>query len=134
MKVVHKASKSNPADYLSRHPDLTNGAACAENSAEEEAYINFIAQSCVPKAMNLEDIANTTDLDAVLQRVIFILLRGHWTIVEKKDGKLLSYFLIRHELSVTGCPQVLLKGCKLIILASLQAQVLKHWVHKSPAS
>jgi hypothetical protein len=123
-KVVHKSGKDNAADYLSRHPmPLVNELSKSMNDIEE--HVNFIARSCIPKSMSLDEIAQATELDPVLQRVIHVLqTRSYWTVEEKNNTKLIPYLLIKNELSVTGDPVVLLKGRKLVIPFSLQARVL----------
>ena len=122
-KVVHKSGKDNPADYLSRHPELGVKSVIVD---EEEHYVNFLARASVPKSMSLEEVAQASRNDPVLRRVMFIIQnRGHWTLKEKRDEKLLPFYLVRNELSVSVDPAVLLKNRKLVIPESLQARVLE---------
>ncbi len=45
-----------------------------------EDYVNYTANSSVPKAMTLTEIENSTERDATLQAVIRALHHGNWEI------------------------------------------------------
>ena len=96
-KVIHMPGKTNPADVLSRLP-IRAQAPRERNIAEK--YINFIAERAVPKAMTLEEIAKTTEDDAVLQ----------------------TFSKVRDQLSTSQ--GLLLRGTRIVMPKSLHPQTL----------
>ena len=66
--VVHIAGKTNPADYMSRHPTKMQVHSREESAAE--AYINFVTHETTPKTVTLGEISAATLTDTALQLVI----------------------------------------------------------------
>ena len=79
----------------------------------------------VPKSMTLAEVAQASKNDPVLSRIMFIVQKcGYWMLEERKNKKLLPFYLVRNELLVSVSPAVILKDKKLVIPESLQARVL----------
>ena len=49
-KIIYRPGKNNPADYLSRHPELTCKSDDVSKIAED--YVNFVVSETVPKSIN----------------------------------------------------------------------------------
>ncbi|VDI71448.1 Hypothetical predicted protein [Mytilus galloprovincialis] len=71
-KVQYKPGKVNAADYLSRHPTPNTSIACKHSQLAEE-YVRYLTDNAVPKAMTLNEIADSTQKDKDLQTVITAL-------------------------------------------------------------
>ena len=56
----------NPADFMSRHPRITECEEC--NIAED--YFNYIRNRAIPKAMTLQEVKSETEKDNSLQALI----------------------------------------------------------------
>lgn len=77
-RVEYRKGAHNPADYISRHPVLTqtNDSTRATKVAEE--YINFASHHATPKAMTLTEIKEETLKDPVLQKVSAHIRNNTW--------------------------------------------------------
>ena len=75
MNVVHSPGKTNPADYISRHPCSTT---TTTPMPETEIYINFVTQHATPKTISLDDIRAETARDPMLQATIEAYRSGKW--------------------------------------------------------
>ena len=67
-KIIYRPGKNNPADYLSRHPELTCKSDDVSKIAED--YVNFVVSETVPKSINLEEIQTETKNDSLLPMII----------------------------------------------------------------
>ena len=108
--VVYKPGKSNPSDFMSRHP--TNSCEECENVAED--YINFIIDESVPKNISLDEIKAYTKHDELLQYVIDSVKKNDWhktksKLPENLSGDYMMYYRVRQELSVSENSDVLLR-------------------------
>ena len=75
--IIYRSGKSNPADYMSRHPvDVVDSDTCKKS----EEYVHFVCEQAKPKALSFTKIANATANDKTLQIVIKCL-----------DSKKMSY-------------------------------------------
>ena len=66
--ITYSPGKTNPADYLSRHPPTTTGPSTASDQAEE--YIAFLAHHTTPKAITTSEVKEHTRQDPTLQTVM----------------------------------------------------------------
>ena len=57
--ITYSPGKTNPTDYLSRHPLATTGPSTASDQAEE--YIAFLAHHTTPKAITTSEIKTRRD-------------------------------------------------------------------------
>ena len=63
-KIIYRPGKNNPADFLSRHPELTCKSDDVSKIAED--YVNFVVSETVPKSINLKEIQTETKNDSLL--------------------------------------------------------------------
>ena len=113
--IVYKSGSENAEDYLSCHP-FQRGEKQQEKLAEE--YVNFMMRHAVPKAMTLEEIANATESDSMLQRLHAAIRLSMWDA-----GCLKSYRAIKDELAI-GVQGVILRGTRIIIPPSLHQRAI----------
>ncbi|XP_052788463.1 uncharacterized protein K02A2.6-like [Mya arenaria] len=119
--LEYRPGKTNPADYMSRHPhDKPN----RDNAAE--AYVAYISQHAVPKAMTLEDVRRATQECTILQQVMITIQSGRWW----GSPNLTPFVQFRDEYSIVD--GVILRDHRLVIHASLQRRVveLAHHTHQ----
>ncbi len=74
--ISYSPGKTNPADYLSRHPLATTHPSTASDQAEE--YIAFLSDHTTPKAMTVSEVKQSTRADPTLQAVIDALRNNSW--------------------------------------------------------
>lgn len=129
-KLIYKAGKDNPADYMSRHPvEQTDGQSRHEQIAEE--YVNFFIDSDTPSAVTLADIQSATAQDPTLQTVIKLVNSGRWysasdiTPENANLAALHSFKNVKDDLCVNAEQNIILKGTQLVIPAKLQKQIIK---------
>jgi hypothetical protein len=114
-KVVYKAGKDNPADFLSCHP--LPGKAKESNLADE--YVNFVTVAAVPSALTLSDISKATREDKDLCTLREAVETGHWV----NNSQLEPYKYIKDEITVDFHNNVLLRGTRILVPSSLRQQV-----------
>ena len=126
-EVEYQPGKSNPADYLSRHPrtNYVNYTSCAED------YVRYIVNNAVPKTLTLKDIEIRSKEDQTLSLCRQALTTGHWheklQFAKSVDTELYDslHMLFRVSEELTVCPNdVILRGNKIVIPASLQSTVI----------
>ncbi|KAF7687611.1 hypothetical protein HF521_014839, partial [Silurus meridionalis] len=94
-KVIYKAGKTNPADYMSHHPQKLHKSTITDD-VDTEIHIRLIADNAVPKAMTLEEAKAKTANDNVLQyrivmpktlqqRALELAHEGHQGLVKTKQ-------------------------------------------------
>ena len=120
--VEYRPGEDNPADYLSRHPDLTTEQSRREEKVAEE-YINYVFTNAVPKALTQEEIMIATKEDATLQAVILALNTGLWHNLRSSDAIHMATFdalaRIKTELATANAGNTLLRGTRIVIPQSL---------------
>ena len=89
-KVIHKAGKTNPAEYMSRHPQSVCSSVITDD-VDTEMHVRFIATYAVPKAMNLKEVKTETANDPLLQHLIRVFHSGNWKCLDSITGKLLPF-------------------------------------------
>ena len=90
-KFIYKRGAENPTDILSRMPLPTRKS--KPNVADE--FVNFVAHHAVPKAMTLEEVAQSTLKDNVLQAVTQSIQTDKWN----DDPLVASFYNVRNELT-----------------------------------
>ena len=113
-KVVYKPGRTNPADYLSRHP--IEAKYKQQNMTED--YVNFIEANSVPKAMTLDEIIQATDNDQVLRALRDAIKHNRWNSDIVKP-----YRMIKDELTVTT-KGIILRGSEIVILEILKQKAI----------
>ena len=111
--LEYRPGKSNPADYMSRHP-------CTKPSRDNaaEAYIAYISQHAVPKAMSINEVKCATQTCPILQQVMIAIQSGRWW----GSPDLSPYVRFRDEFSIID--GVILRDHRLVIPSSLQHRVV----------
>jgi len=125
IQLQYKPGKNpeNPADYMSRHPDVQSAIPVEDTSTE--LYVNYVCSNAIPKAMTLLEVKVATKQDEHLQKLIKAIETDVWT-----DEALKGYVKQKHELSV--CSGVVLRGTRIIIPQVLQERAvdLAHLGHQ----
>ena len=88
--MVYKPGVNNPADYISRHPDLKQSQA-SHHVSRVDAYVNFVTSNAVPPAVTLQ-VSNGVILrgiriivpEKLRGRMIMLAHSGHQGIVKTK--------------------------------------------------
>lgn len=111
-EIIYQPGSTNLADALSRL------SVCSPKAFDQttDVYIHQLVQSCVPEAVLLNDIAEATSKDIVLQEVMRALETGIWT--ESSIG----FKQFKPELHTAA--GVLMRGDRLVVPETLQAQVV----------
>ncbi|CAF1082211.1 unnamed protein product [Brachionus calyciflorus] len=117
-KVEHTPGKSNPADYLSRKPIVSDSV--INQVANVELYVNYIFEQNIPAAVTQEQVIEETRKDEVLQELIR-RIRGLKVNITKRLS--ISYDNIFHELTVTD-KGVVMRGGILVLPESLINSVI----------
>ena len=114
--VIYKKGSQNEADFLSRHPVMPR---MQETTAEKmaEHHVSFVISHAVTKAMSLTEISAETENDSVLMKVKECLKSGKW---DENDPEITIYHRCSEEISFNKAENILLKGNRIIIPASLQ--------------
>lgn len=127
-RVEYRKGADNPADYISRHPVLTqtNDRTRAAKIAEE--YINFTSHHTTPKAMTLTEIKEETLKDSVLQKVSEHMRNNTWHKItnDTQHTTILRQFKqISSELTVSSTDGIILGNTRIVIPSTLQNRVLQ---------
>ena len=109
--LVYRPGKDaeNPADFMSRHPNLQ---ATAERNVADK-YVKYVWTNAVPKAMTLQEIQVETKKDSILQSLIKAIETDCWT-----DLEILGYKRFKDELLVYS--GVVLRGNKNVVPSKLR--------------
>ena len=123
--VSYKPGKDNPADFMSRHPNVFQ---TRENMGDQ--YVKYITINAIPKAMTIEVVQRETEKDETLQTVKKAIHTGDWT-----DKPLLPYKLASDELSVNHANGIVLRGSRIVMPEALwkKSVTLAHEGHQGVA-
>ena len=105
-KIVYKSGAHNPTDYLSRHPTAKS---VRTQEKMTEAYINFIVDSSIPKAMTLEEIVKATNDDLTLKGPRAAIRLNKWDSPVVKE-----YKHVKDELSISS-HGIILRGTRIVV-------------------
>ena len=73
-RVKYMPGKTNPADYMSRHPPPNR----VEASGSEDGYINAVIANAIPRGVSLQEIVMESAKDPEIQNVIEVLKDNKW--------------------------------------------------------
>jgi hypothetical protein len=93
-----------------------------------EEYVNFVAEYATPKAMTLNEIKEETLKDHILQKVSTHIRDNTWhriTDDTQHAETLKKYRQIKEELTVSHTDDIILRGTRIVIPASLEHRVLQ---------
>ncbi|KAK9703504.1 RNase H-like domain found in reverse transcriptase [Popillia japonica] len=110
-KVVYQEGKTNPSDYLSRHPVIAE----IHDEIKTENYVNFIIQRNMPKKLTVQEVAKETETDPVLKQ------NQNANAWEKPDIR--QFKNVKDELTLGQ--SIILRGHRIIIPRSLQQRTIK---------
>ena len=74
--ITYSPEKTNPVDYLPRHPLATTAPSTASDLAEE--YIAFLANHTTPKAITISEVKQHACKDPTLLSVMTSLRNNSW--------------------------------------------------------
>lgn len=111
-KVIYKPGKSNIADPLSR---LVEWEKVSEPNSD--TYIQWIISHAEPKAIKIEQIELESSLDEIIQLVKKAIFEEEW------DDSISEFKKIETELCFSN--NILLRGTRIVLPASLQAKALE---------
>ncbi|XP_048765085.2 uncharacterized protein LOC125672921 [Ostrea edulis] len=124
-KVVYKPGKSNPSDYMSRHPIHQTEIRSLRASKVAEEYINFTISSDIPKSMKLNKFKTHTDKDPMLRELRSSLESGDWTkFAKSKTSDWKSFYKLRDEFTLADTG-IILKNTRILTPKSLIKRVVE---------
>lgn len=130
-ELVFRPGKENPADYLSRHTH-TEESRQKSSSREQrlaERIVCYVATNAAPKPLPIEKIKEATLDDPTLQAVMSALKDGKWyrhgNTPDVDQTVYKACRLIQTELSAAPDHDILLKGTRIMIPASLHKSVVE---------
>ena len=114
--LVYRPGKDaeNPADFMSRHPNLQ---ATAERNVAD-GYANYVCTNAVPKVMTLQEVKVETEKDSTLQSLMKAIETDRRT-----DLKILDWKRFKDELLVYS--GVVLRGNKIVVPRKLIDRAVK---------
>ena len=122
--IEYRPGTKNPADYMSRHPHLSEAKATSCEQKFAEHYVNFIAETSTLPAMSLKEVKDATSQDKTLMKAIEYVYNGRWFEIkflsnsEADIKELQELSNVREELSCLD--NVLLRGHKIVLSAKLR--------------
>ena len=111
-------ARTNPSDYISRHP-LVSDKLSSKEIEHQEGYLNMVVDDNVSEAISIQRVKEAIDKDEKLSRLQEMVLSGEKVNVFN-DG-LAGYKQVWDELSV--CDQLLMRGEKIVIPETLEDDV-----------
>ena len=123
LSIKYRPGKENPADYISRHPSENVPESRAQKAAEE--YVNFITSVCIPKALTLNDIKQSTSCDKTMGKALECVRTGRWYEINKTDqsdidiDELKELSNVRDELTCSS-DGILLRGDRIVLPRDLR--------------
>ena len=131
LSLLYRPGKSNPADYMSRHPMNTTKQSSREQKIADEC-VNVIANTSTPVAVTLTELKEATLKDRTLQTVSDIVESVRWHETKNYQGQpgvnynvLQSYRNIRDELTVNDERNLILRNTQLAIPESIQSRIIQ---------
>ena len=123
-EILYKPGKDaeNPADFISRHPNNLYTPP-AENATE--AYVNYLCNNLIPKAMTIDEVQQETANDTVLCKLSEAIAHNNWL-----DPEVKPFLNVKDELSV--CNGLILRNHRLVLPHFLQTKAvdLAHTGHQ----
>ena len=124
--IQHIKGTENPSDFLSRHvthwPTVNN----SKYETVANAYVNFLVNHAVPKAMTLSQIQEATTSDSTLQYLIMLMRSNKWDSISNITGvnvnveELKLFSKLRNELTVNDASNLLLRDTRIVLPSSLR--------------
>ena len=112
---MYRNGKLNPADYMSRHPSVSN---LGTQEDYTEQYINFVAKHAIPKSIIRQRVAEETKGDSLAK-----LLKDAVTNNEWGNRKLDKFRSEKKDFTITT-DGLILKKLKIYIPEKLRKEVV----------
>ena len=127
-KLTYQPGKTNPADYMSRHPLASTKSASREQKMAEE-YVNLITSNAVPRSLSLDEIEHETQNDGALQECMRAIKHNKWHDVQKTATGVIkndidSLYKVRNELSINADKNILLRDHRIVIPKALRQRAI----------
>ena len=96
-----------------------------------DAYVNFLTDHAVPKAMTLFEIQEATKNDPTLQRLAEIIGTNKWDSISKITDERVNitelklFSKLKHELTLNEHSNVILRDTRLVMPHSLRKKLIK---------
>ena len=119
MHLNYKSGKTNPADYMSRHPETTS---TSRSTCVAEEYVHFLAHEFKPVAITMEELATKSREDTTLTRVRNSITNNKWEDTNT-DLNLRSYHNVKDELTIIG-DNIVLRGSRICIREAMQQRTI----------
>ena len=120
MTLTYQSGKTNPADYMSRHPEETTSS---RSTHVAEEYVHFLAREARPVAIPMDELVAKSRDDVTLTQVRLAISTNNWDDINM-DPLLKSYHNIRDELSVVD-DAIILRGTRICIPEALQKRTIE---------
>ncbi|XP_041471780.1 uncharacterized protein K02A2.6-like [Lytechinus variegatus] len=123
--VTYEPGKTNPADYLSRHPLPSTRTTSREEKAAEQ-HINFISAHAVPKMMSLQDIKDATKADESLNLCMEAIKSGSWekVVKESRNDEIASLKSVKDDLTVNATSDLVLRNNRIVVPMVLRERIV----------
>ena len=123
--IRYQPGTENPADYLSRYP-LRDVSPNTRQEKVAEEFVNFLAETSTPKAINLTDLKSASRINPTLQAVMRSVQTGKWH-ENSKDARVnisdfQSFEKVKDELCTI--PDLVLRGHRIVIPETLREKVI----------
>ncbi len=124
--VKHINGNENPSDFLSRHVSEPNVNNKPILETVADAYVNFLTDHAIPKAMTLSQIQEATQQDSTLQALAEIIRSNRWNDISKIENEnvnkeeLKLFSKLRSELTVNETSNIILRDTRIVMPASLR--------------
>ena len=127
MTVAYGKGADNRVDYVSRHPAKNTTSSSRQEKVAEE-FVDYLAKTSNPKAINIYEIIAATRQDPTLQAVTKAMDKGDWFIFSKEpciDTDIYKAMKkVKHELTQSTTHGIISKGTRIVIPTTLQQRVI----------
>ena len=124
VQVEYQPGKSNPADYLSRHPQKCEQVPTKTwlDVQTEQMCINAVQFYSLhhEQSISMEEMVSEAAKDGVLKEVMACIATQQW---HKLENEFTSYKRVKNELSILN--GLLLRGDRVVLPKSLQSRAVK---------
>ena len=122
--MEYRPGKSNPADYLSHHPQKCEQVPTKTwpDVQTEQMCINAVQFYSLhnEQSISMEEMVSETAKDEVLKEVMACIATQQW---HKLENEYTSYKRVKNELSISN--GLLLRGDRVVLPKSLQSRAVK---------
>ena len=125
--VAYRKGANNSADYMPRHPAKHTKLSSRQEKVGEE-FVDCIAKTSTPKAIDIQEIIAATKQDPTLHAVTKAMNTGNWFNFSKEPCIGTDIYKamekVKYELSPRTTHGIILKGTRIVKLNTLQQRVI----------